>query len=159
MHANRKRISWILGQCFCPDFKQIVSIRVKKLSKTNLSGVKAYWMVMELISGWGAVLKNAFTFLPTVEPPLSDRPKCKDWVIAYGRWSFTRIEPQGSLPRRGPETSTLWKIILWMQLRICVVPFCHLSSSYMLNNKANIARDQRMCQVHAYKRLEKMENR
>ena len=24
----------------------------------------------------------------------SDHPKCKDWVVAYGRWSFTRIELQ-----------------------------------------------------------------
>ena len=32
----------------------------------------------------------------TVEPPVSDHPKCKDWVVAYGRWWFTRIEPQGA---------------------------------------------------------------
>ena len=31
----------------------------------------------------------------TVEPPVSDHPKCKDWVVAYGRWSFTRTEPRG----------------------------------------------------------------
>ena len=31
----------------------------------------------------------------TVEPPVSDHPKYKDWVVAYGSWSFTRIEPQG----------------------------------------------------------------
>ena len=30
-----------------------------------------------------------------VEPPVSDHPKCKDWVVAYGRWSFTIIEPRG----------------------------------------------------------------
>ena len=30
----------------------------------------------------------------TVEPPVSDHPKCKDLVVAYGRWSLTRIEPQ-----------------------------------------------------------------
>ena len=35
-------------------------------------------------------------FLRTVEPPVSDHPKCKDRVVAYGRRSFTRIEPQGS---------------------------------------------------------------
>ena len=34
--------------------------------------------------------------LCTVEPPVSDHPKCKDRVVAYGRRSFTRIEPQGS---------------------------------------------------------------
>ena len=32
----------------------------------------------------------------TVEPPISDHPRCKDLVVAYGRWSLTRIEPQGS---------------------------------------------------------------
>ena len=31
----------------------------------------------------------------TVEPPVSGHPKCKDWLVAYGRWSLTRIEPQG----------------------------------------------------------------
>ena len=34
-------------------------------------------------------------FWNTVEPPISDHPKCKDLVAAYGRWSLTRIEPQG----------------------------------------------------------------
>ena len=29
-----------------------------------------------------------------VEPPVSDQPKCKDWAVAYGRWSLTRIESQ-----------------------------------------------------------------
>ena len=32
-------------------------------------------------------------------------------VVAYRRWSFTRIEPQGPLPRRGLGTSTLWQMI------------------------------------------------
>ena len=31
----------------------------------------------------------------TVEPPVSHHPKCKDLVVAYGRWSLTRIEQQG----------------------------------------------------------------
>ena len=51
----------------------------------------------------------------TVEPPISDHPRCKDLVVAYGRWSLTRIEPQGSLLRRCTDTSTLWKIIYCMQ--------------------------------------------
>ena len=29
------------------------------------------------------------------KPPVSDHPKCEDLVVAYGRWSLTRIEPQG----------------------------------------------------------------
>ena len=30
----------------------------------------------------------------TIEPAVSDHPKCKDLVVAYGRWSLTGIEPQ-----------------------------------------------------------------
>ena len=37
-----------------------------------------------------------FQLLNTVESPVSDHPKCKDLLIAYGRWSLTRIEPQGT---------------------------------------------------------------
>ena len=35
---------------------------------------------------------NQSQFVSAVEPPVSEHPKCKDWVVAYGRWSFTRIE-------------------------------------------------------------------
>ena len=49
----------------------------------------------------------------TVEPLVRDHPKCKDWLVAYGRWSLTRFEPQGaSIRRRGPGTT-------------CVVTCCH----------------------------------
>ena len=51
----------------------------------------------------------------TVEPPMSDHPRCKDLVVAYGRWSLTRIKRQGSLLRRCTDTSTLWKIIYCIQ--------------------------------------------
>ena len=30
-----------------------------------------------------------------IEPPVRNHPKCKDSVVACGRWSCTRIEPQG----------------------------------------------------------------
>ena len=30
----------------------------------------------------------------TDKPTESNHPKCKDLVVAYGRWSLTRIEPQ-----------------------------------------------------------------
>ena len=33
----------------------------------------------------------------TVEAPVSHHPKCQDLVVAYGRWSLTRVEPEGSL--------------------------------------------------------------
>ena len=36
------------------------------------------------------------SFPYTVEPPVSDRTKCKDLVVVYGRWSLTRIESQGT---------------------------------------------------------------
>ena len=51
----------------------------------------------------------------TVEPPESDHPKCADLVVANGRWSLTRIEPQEVSLRRKLDTSTLRKIIYCMQ--------------------------------------------
>ena len=51
----------------------------------------------------------------TVEPTESDHPKCKDLVVANGRWSLTRIEPQEVSVRRKLDTSTLRKIIYCMQ--------------------------------------------
>ena len=52
----------------------------------------------------------------TVEPPESDHPKCTDLVVANGRRSLTRIEPQEVSLRRKLDTSTLRKIIYCMQL-------------------------------------------
>ena len=37
-----------------------------------------------------------------VEPPVSNHPKYKDLVVAYGRWSLWRFSPWGSLLRRSP---------------------------------------------------------
>ena len=51
----------------------------------------------------------------TVEPRESDQPKCADLVVANGRWSLTRIEPQEVSLRRKLDTSTLRKIIYCMQ--------------------------------------------
>ena len=44
---------------------------------------------------WTSFQISLFQNPSTVKPPISDHPKCKDWVVAYGRWSFTRIKPQG----------------------------------------------------------------
>ena len=40
----------------------------------------------------------------TVESPVSDHPKCKDRVVAHGRWSFTRIEPTGASSEKRSRT-------------------------------------------------------
>ena len=45
----------------------------------------------------------------------SDHPKCADLVVAHGRWSLTRIEPQEVSLRRKLDTSTLRKIIYCVQ--------------------------------------------
>ena len=50
----------------------------------------------------------------TVEPTESNHPKCEDLVVANGRWSLTRIEPQEDSLRK-LDTSTLRKIIYCMQ--------------------------------------------
>ena len=51
----------------------------------------------------------------TVEPPESDHPKCADLVVANGRWSLTRIEPQEVSLKRKLDKSTLRKIMYCMQ--------------------------------------------
>ena len=51
----------------------------------------------------------------TVEPTESDNPKCEDLVVANGKWSLTRIEPQEDSLRRKLDTSTLRKILYCMQ--------------------------------------------
>ena len=71
------------------------------------------------------ILKKIFT----VEPPISDHPKCKDLVVAYGRWLLTRIKPHG-VPF---EKSSLHIYFLEENYYYCmqflsylgVVPCCH----------------------------------
>ena len=63
----------------------------------------------------------------TVEPPESDHPKCADLVVANGRWSLTRIEPQEVSLGRKLDTSTLRKIIYCMQF-----PSYEMCSSMLL---------------------------
>lgn len=38
--------------------------------------------------------------LKSVKPPVSDYLKWEALVVAYGMWSFTRVETQGFFPRR-----------------------------------------------------------
>jgi len=50
--------------------------------------------VIRLFCRHGFVVAITVTFAGnTVEPPVSDHLKCKHLVVAYGRWSLTRIEP------------------------------------------------------------------
>ena len=41
----------------------------------------------------------------TVELPVSDHPKYQDLVVAYGRWSLTRVEPEGDSTGNGSVIS------------------------------------------------------
>ena len=45
---------------------------------------------------WPQSIMSFETIRSIVEPPIGDHPKCEDLVVAYGRWSLTRIEPQGA---------------------------------------------------------------
>ena len=45
--------------------------------------------------------RTTHAHISAVQPPVSDHPKCQDLVVAYGRWSLTRVEPEGSLPGTG----------------------------------------------------------
>ena len=47
----------------------------------------------------------------TVEPLVSDHPKGQDLVVACGRWSLTRVEPEGSSSRNRSNTSAYSKRI------------------------------------------------
>ena len=47
----------------------------------------------------------------TVEPQsVNDHPKCEYLVVAYGRWSLTRIEPQGASSEKMSRGSMLSSI-------------------------------------------------
>ena len=50
----------------------------------------------------------------TGEPPVSDHPKSKDLVVACGRWSFTRVEPQGASNKKRFE------LIYFMEDKYCI---------------------------------------
>ena len=50
----------------------------------------------------------------TVKPPVSDHPKCQDLVVAYGRWSLTRVEPEGDSSGNRSDISTYSKITYCM---------------------------------------------
>ena len=57
----------------------------------------------ELLYHLGTLLKlmvcYMFVHYYTVETPVSDYQKCEDLVITYGRWTLTRIDPQGASSR------------------------------------------------------------
>ena len=53
------------------------------------------WFPLDFFSA----LKHTYCrhhFRSTLEPPVSDQPKCKDWVVAYERWSFTILRDPGA---------------------------------------------------------------
>ena len=87
----------------------------------------------------------------TGEPPESDHPKCADLMVANGRWSLTRIEPQTSggffEKKTGhihfKEDNLLHAIskLRYLQFHVVVVP---------------TTRDQKTRQVVPYKRLKTM---
>ena len=60
-------------------------------------------------------LKRYIITSSRTSPERSPKMHPKD-LVAYGRWSCTRIKSgMGPLPRRDPGTSTSWKIIYWTQ--------------------------------------------
>ena len=52
----------------------------------------------------GFNIRSLYRF--TKYSPVIDHLRCEDFVFAYRRRSFTRIEPQGSLQGIGPDKST-----------------------------------------------------
>ena len=71
--------------------------------------------------------------------------------------SCTRIEPQGSLPRRGPETSIFWQRIYCSSFLSCVSVY----RKFFIHSVAHNYSKERHCtmgKVVPYKRLKTVEN-
>ena len=65
----------------------------------------------------------------TVLPPVSDHPKCKDCVVTYRRWSFTRIEPQRvSSEKRSRHIYFLEDNYLWLPMSKLGYVYFHVVS-------------------------------
>lgn len=72
-------------------------------------------------------------------------------------YSCTRIEPQGSLPRRGPETSIFWQRIYCSSFLSCVSVY----RKFFIHSVAHNYCKERHCtmgKVVPYKRLKTVEN-
>ena len=72
-------------------------------------------------------------------------------------YSCTRIEPQGSLPRRGPETSIFWQRIYCSSFLSCVSVY----RKFFIHSVAHNYSKERHCtmgKVVPYKRLKTVEN-
>ena len=89
----------------------------------------------------------------TVEPPVNDQPKCKDWVIAYGRWSFTRIEPQRASSEKRSRHIYFTEDNWVHAMSNCSMLSLKFFVYFKWHNAHCENRDQRMRQVVAYKRL------
>ena len=73
-----------------------------------------------------------------VEPPVSNHPKYKDLVVAYGRWSLRRFSPWGSLLRRSPcsdeqsvqlfhsNVGHMRAVLVYMLLALCSSLKCYM---------------------------------
>ena len=60
----------------------------------------------------------------TLEPPLSNYPKCKDLLAAYWRWLLKRIEPQGaSTGKRSGRIYFMEDNLLHAISKLCHVKF------------------------------------
>lgn len=95
----------------------------------------------------------------TVESPVRNQPKCEDLVVAYGRWSFRRNEPQrGFFSKKTSYSGRLAWIIYCMQFLSCIMWQFHVvskSSSYTPSKHSTYSGhiDQTIRQVVAYKSL------
>ena len=52
------------------------------------------------LKSYGQTFVRLNWFIITAEPLETEHQLCKDLVMTYGRWTFTRIKQQGSLPRK-----------------------------------------------------------
>lgn len=56
------------------------------------------------LKSYGQTFVRLNWFIITAEPPETEHQLCKDLVMTYGRWTFTRIKQQGSCPESSKHT-------------------------------------------------------
>lgn len=100
----------------------------------------------------GDIFHSLYRF--TKYSPVIDHPRCEDFVFAYRRRSFTRIERELHGISSGNSSRQIYS-----QAQILLRAFCRLRSS-MLSLTLNLSeqREHTMTQVVAYKRFKTMEN-
>ena len=134
----------------------MVFVKVLSMIDEKVQSIRPYLILP-------CTIRGSQTLLNTVQPPVRDHPKCQDLVVAYWRWSLTRVEPVGFPSRNRSDTATYSNIVYCIHF-----PSYNTNSASWVTKSSPLYSDHRstysehgdriMCQVVAYKRLKTMKN-